>query len=281
MAKRKYAFDEAKIERFHKEGRGEGHGADYKPWLTIHDIPSSGRCTRLSGWKTGRIHHLLSDNETGLFLLFDWTDDIVDIREQFPLDRAVTQQIAEQIGIPHPLETSTQTPLVMSTDFLVDIRRGEKIITVARTVKPIDKLEELRVIEKFEIERRYWEARDVDWGIVTDADLPTACIRNIMWVHDMRSFEHVVQPAPHYWDDRIAVLLDALPTAAGMSVGNFCRWLENTRGFKTGEGLSVIRHLIATKSLLIDMDRELDMAGPVVQLSMARCETGETGRVRA
>ena len=35
MAKRRYGFDEAKIARFHKEGRGEGHGQDYLPWLTI------------------------------------------------------------------------------------------------------------------------------------------------------------------------------------------------------------------------------------------------------
>lgn len=71
MAKRRYGFDEAKIQRYFAEGRGTGNLAAYKPWLTIQDVPSSGRVSRISGWKTARIHHLLSDGETGLFLMFE------------------------------------------------------------------------------------------------------------------------------------------------------------------------------------------------------------------
>ena len=65
MAKRKYEIDEAKIERFRKEGRGIGHGKDYKPWLTIHDVPSLGRVSRIFCFKTDREHHFLSDLEAG------------------------------------------------------------------------------------------------------------------------------------------------------------------------------------------------------------------------
>ncbi|TDR80675.1 hypothetical protein [Paludibacterium purpuratum] len=102
MAKRRYDFDESKVQRYLAEGCGVGRLASYKPWLTVHDVPSSGRVSRIQGWHTGRIHHLLSDGETGLFLLFDWEDNVSDIREQFPLDRGVTRQIAVEIGVPHP-----------------------------------------------------------------------------------------------------------------------------------------------------------------------------------
>ena len=66
MASR-YGFDEAKIARFRKEGRGEGFGADYKPWLTARDVPSRGRSHRVLGVTTGRVHHLLSDIERRAF----------------------------------------------------------------------------------------------------------------------------------------------------------------------------------------------------------------------
>lgn len=68
MARRRTSFDEAKITRFLKEGRGKGRGAEYQPWLTIQDVPSSGREHRVFSRKTGRIHHLLSDREWRLSL---------------------------------------------------------------------------------------------------------------------------------------------------------------------------------------------------------------------
>lgn len=63
MGRRRTSFDEAKIARYLKEGRGAGNGAEYKPWLTTQDVPSSGREHRVFSRKTGRIHHLLSDGE--------------------------------------------------------------------------------------------------------------------------------------------------------------------------------------------------------------------------
>jgi hypothetical protein len=35
MAYRRNSVDEAKIARLCKEGRGQGHGSEYLPWLTI------------------------------------------------------------------------------------------------------------------------------------------------------------------------------------------------------------------------------------------------------
>ncbi len=128
MARSRYAFDEDKIALFYKEGRGSDRGAAYKPWLTVRDEPSSGRSHRPNGLKTGRVHHLLSDIERDLFFLFDWPESVTDIREQFPLDRQITQRIADQLGIRHPRDTGTQVPLVMTTDLLVDIERNDRSV---------------------------------------------------------------------------------------------------------------------------------------------------------
>ncbi len=53
MARRRYEFDEGKIQ---KEGRGRGRGTSYKPWLTIQDVASHGRSHRIAGISNGRVH---------------------------------------------------------------------------------------------------------------------------------------------------------------------------------------------------------------------------------
>ncbi len=46
MSKRKRT---SKVEKWIKEGRGTGIGADYLPWLKIQDVSSLGRSTRFKG----------------------------------------------------------------------------------------------------------------------------------------------------------------------------------------------------------------------------------------
>jgi hypothetical protein len=40
MAKRKRSTDLQTIEKRLNEGRGDGRGASYQPWLQIQDVPS-------------------------------------------------------------------------------------------------------------------------------------------------------------------------------------------------------------------------------------------------
>lgn len=94
MGKKRYWNSEAKNTRWIKEGRGQGVGKDYKPWLTIRDVPSDGRSHRVFGHLTQRTHHLFSDIELATFLLLQWHQSTKDIREQFPLDLNVTKTIA-------------------------------------------------------------------------------------------------------------------------------------------------------------------------------------------
>lgn len=48
-----------------KDGRGQGSGKDYKPFIQAHDnkVASEGWVTRHLGWKTQRIHHTMSSHE--------------------------------------------------------------------------------------------------------------------------------------------------------------------------------------------------------------------------
>lgn len=269
MAKRRYGIDEKKITRFQKEGRGDGHGAEYKPWLSVHDVSSHGRSARIHSYKTGREHHFLSDMETSFFLLFDWSDQITDIREQFPLDRDVTRQIAEEMGVKHPIDIHSRTDIVMTTDFLLDVASGSDRgnTLVARAVKPVNELGKKRVLEKLEIERRYWRKKGVDWALITEKELPKQRIKNLHWLREMQSFENMVAPHPDYWQDRCNRFLACLPRASNMTIKNFIYNLEESQGFAKDDGLTVLRHLAANKMISFDLDVELKMTAPIDALN--------------
>ena len=109
---------QAQIDRRLKDGRGQGQGSDYKPFIYTRDVSSLGRSHRLPGSKTRRLHHLLSDLELAIFLTLDRSPHVTDIREQFPMRVEDTVRIAEELGLPHGRYKGT--PQVLTSDFLVD-----------------------------------------------------------------------------------------------------------------------------------------------------------------
>ncbi len=147
MAKRSRSNDQQKIEKHLKKGRGEGRGATYQLWLRIQDVPSQGLASRVKGWKTGREHHLMSNLETNYFFVLDWSQSVLDIREQFPLlPLEETQEIAQQCGFVHPTDPSTQQSVVMTTDFLITLQQNLQHIEQARAIKPASDLQSQRVL---------------------------------------------------------------------------------------------------------------------------------------
>ncbi|HYH22418.1 MAG TPA: TnsA endonuclease N-terminal domain-containing protein [Azospirillum sp.] len=278
MARSRYGFTEDKIARFYKEGRGSGRGAAYKPWLTVRDVPSSGRSHRPLGLKTGRVHHLLSDIERDLFLLLDWSDAVGDIREQFPLDRSTTMRIAEEIGVPHPVDRQSKAPLVMTTDFVVDLIQEGQLLQVARAVKPAEKLDEPRTVAKLEIERRYWTDRGVDWGIVTERDIPETLVRNIENIHAWAVIDDLTQPYPGFYAEKAALIAREVSARAHVTMQRFCEEMDLRLSLDRGACLMLLRHLLVTKVLACDLSDPVD---DQVLMSRFRLAAPKTGRVSA
>lgn len=115
---------QAQIDRRLKDGRGQGQGSDYKPFIYTRDVSSLGRSHRLPGSKTRRLHHLLSDLELAIFLTLDRSPHVTDIREQFPMRVEDTVRIAEELGLPHGCYKGT--PQVLTSDFLVDFEDPQR-----------------------------------------------------------------------------------------------------------------------------------------------------------
>jgi hypothetical protein len=262
MARRRYEMTEAKIARFEREGRGRGFGADYKPWLTVHDVPSHGRRSRFLGRTTGRVHHTLSDIETAAILAFDWDDEVTDIREQFPLERDVTRRIAEAMGVRHPRDPFTQVDIVMTTDILVDhVRLGRR----AYFVKPSSLLGQRRVLEKMEIERRYWALQRVPFTVQTEREYPKDRTHNLEWLHPYHDVARHPWPWAGYWVQRGGDLLRRLAAAEpSLEIQNLIARLERPGGaFEVGEVLSIFRWLACRKIVGFDLDRRFDVRWPL------------------
>jgi len=150
---------EADIDRHIKGGFGQGEGSSYKPWVRIQDVPSIGRSRKTPGFKTGRLHHTLSDLEYYYLLLLEFSDEVVDIREQYPLFATPrARDIAAEMGIRYPKYLGTQLPLVITSDFALTVQAsGGKTRMVIRTCKYESELTDPqkgpRVIEKLELEK--------------------------------------------------------------------------------------------------------------------------------
>lgn len=170
-----------KMKKYLKENRGMGQLNEYVPWITVYDFPSKGMAVRAYGNKTNRIHHLLSNIEYAYFLLLDSEPKVVDIREQFPLfDLELAIHIANKIDVKYPTDPTTNTPHILTADFMVTMRDSDNnLIDMARTIKSTNELSKRRVCEKFEIERLYWKAKNVDWKIVTEKSFSTTLTNNL------------------------------------------------------------------------------------------------------
>ncbi|MED3782786.1 TnsA endonuclease N-terminal domain-containing protein [Heyndrickxia sporothermodurans] len=264
-----------------KEGRGQGIGVDYKPWVTIQDVPSLGRATRLKGIKIPRQFEFLSDLERNYFYLLEYSDLVIDIREQYPLlPIEETIVIADELGIKHPTNPKTGKPVEMTTDFLITVNKDQQHQHLARTLKYKDDLMEERVLEKFEIERVYWERQDIDWGIVTELEISKDMAHNIAFVHgysDLSVIEGFEEITVYEIDDMSIYFMKKL-LAEDQTVKQLVKEFERDFGMVVGCGLSLFKHLVITKAIELDLLVKLDV-NQIQQIIAVRKDFSE--RVRA
>lgn len=271
MARRKGVHN---IERWKARGYGSGYGSDYKPWLTVRSFGSRGMAHRVFGYKTGRIHHLHSNHELGCFLLLEWNNEVIDIREQFPLfPVSETQIIAEELGYRHPIQRFKrkgklkQQPAVLTSDFRVTLSDWGATPELIISVKPSAELEKRRVLEKLEIERSYWQRRSVEWQLVTEQELPQVMINNLKLILPFRDLgasaisERNVEPL-------LAEFYRYLEKS-DHSLEATCSEFEKEVGLQVGTGLTLVWHALATKYWFTNLSWPLD---PSIRIKLFRKE---------
>lgn len=203
------------------EGRGTGEKENYKPWIRCRECNSTGTCVEVSDWKHGRMMQFLSQGEYMQYLILRWNDNVIDIREQYPLDRRETIRIADDLGVQHP--STREGRVIMTTDLLVTFvddfgKEKYKAYTVkanrSDVFGDISKKTVQRCVEKMQIEKHYWNSKGVEFHIVFKDSMNEVLASNI----------------------RLAVQKYVLPE----------RFTER----------ELFCHLVATKEILVDMEDE-------------------------
>lgn len=252
---------EATMAKLIKEGRGEGRGKDYKPWLTVRDVPSRGLSTRDKGWTTGRVHHVLSNLELEYFYTLDWNADVTDIREQYPLPIDETLEIANRLGIKHPFVKRYNEYAVMTTDFLIDSVLIDSPVLLARSIKPGSDLLSKRTLEKIMIEQLYWKERGVDFKVVTEKQIQRNLAWNVSFIHSAKALTDPLVSPQLLW-----VIEQKLFSMVQQKHDSYAKVaLENDKalGLEGGTSLMVIKHLIANRIWEADMSKKLDPGYPL------------------
>ena len=257
MSKRKYDLTLKKLENRFKEKRGTGSGSKYIPWVNIHDFPSCGRSTRLLGIKTNRIHHFLSDLEESFFYLCEWDDRIIDIREKFPLDRAVTFELAENFNIKHPM-TSDKAINVITVDFLLTYKSTSSLNgkSVAVDVIPSKQLDRKSVIELLELKRRYWSNDNTPYYIFTEKEINKVVIENIKWIHQF--YNYITPENFQEFEPAIEDLLIGLNNES-LIISELLDSIDLNYSFDKGTTLSIFKSMLCHKSILFDLTKKVSL----------------------
>lgn len=261
MSKRKRATSLKTIERRIKEGRGKGEFSNYKPWLTIHDVPSHGVVTRIRGWKSGRLHHLFSENyELAHFYQMEWESKVIDIREQYPLlPLEKTLFIAEKLGIKHPRDPKTQYPIVMTTDMLLTVKNGSDCRFIAHTIKPISKLNK-RVIEKFQIEKEYFKDLGIEWALITENEINYELVKNMEWIHSARFIDDLNEPITYDLIMEVQPMLYSELIKGDKPLAKVTLEMDIKLGLPKGTCIQIVRYLIANRFWEVDMTKKIQPA---------------------
>ena len=203
--------DETKL----KERRGQGEGANYRPWINASEFSSNGTACKFVDWKHGRTIQLLSQGELHLYCQLRWNDQVIDIREQFPLNLQKTVEIADNLHVRHPKNKHTH----MTTDFLVTMADGRYVAYSYKSNRHLvygNSSESLRTREKLEIEKNYWNSLGINWNLIFPDDIDHVLVRNIINVVPYYDCSH------------------------------------------TFDQISMVKHLIAQKKLIVDMHKVID-----------------------
>lgn len=266
MARRRKLETLADYQRALKKKFGLGEGCEYMPWLRVQDVSSRGSSAKIDGIKLNRTHHTLSEHESSFFYLAEFSDSVVDIREQFPLlPLDLSIKIAQTLGVGHPINAQSKDKeiSVMTTDFLLTRTDGSNTWYEAVSVKPAVELKDKRTAEKLDIERVWWQLQGVPFHLFVMTEQNKIQSRNIQWFtsscrHGARFSEQLMERAK------------ALIHSETVLIEELCNTFVRELGVEHDEALVLFKVLLATKQIAVNLDKPIADTGIVDVLQVSR-----------
>lgn len=156
-----------------RDKRGQGTGANYKPWIYVREMKSEGTSSEPIDWTNGRTMQLLSQGEKYLWYYLRWNDSVKNIYEQYPLDIDKTNDIAIKLGI-KPMQNGKKH---MTTDLYVEYQDGHFEAFSVKDSRQI--LDDERTVELQFVEMQYWEQLGIPWHLTYKEDYDAVYVQNL------------------------------------------------------------------------------------------------------
>lgn len=255
MAGRRKLQTTEDFKRALKNRYGLGERDSYKPWIRVQDVASQGNSAKIQGLKAKREHHTLSEHESCFFYLAEFSDSVIDIREQFPLlPLDLSVKISSVLGVKHPIVPGTKTLNVMTTDFLLTCSDGFKTWYEAISVKPENKINDKRAAEKLDIERVWWELQGVPFHIFTMTEMNKIQSRNVQWATSP------IRQGKKF-DDELLLAALKFVTEGLVFVESLCNVFVEKLSVEHDDALVLLKALVARKLVLIELNNSITDTG--------------------
>ncbi|HHX8651133.1 TPA: TnsA endonuclease N-terminal domain-containing protein [Vibrio diabolicus] len=257
MAGRRKLDSLSDFQRALKQKYGLGVRETYKPWLRVQDVSSYGHSAKIQGIKTGRVHHTLSEHESSFFYLAEFSDTIIDIREQFPLiPLDLSTKIAQLLGVDHPVIAYSKPKEwnVITTDFLLTRSDGVKQWYEAVSVKPAANLVNKRTAEKLDIERVWWQLLGIPFHIYVMSEDNQIQSKNIQW------FTSPLRQGCQYPRAMTHKARSLVGTGTYL-VEDVCKEFIEALDIDSDESLMLLKILLATKQVTVDLNNPIEETG--------------------
>ncbi len=149
---------------------GTGDKENYRPFIEVGEFGSLGTAACVVDYKTGRSVHLLSQAEIIAWYLLRWEDNVIDIKEQYPLNIKETLKIAEDYGVKHPFKNDE--PIILTTDLYVISNTGNLAVSIKASKNNLN-------YNNLFIEKKYWENHSVHWKLISKEEFNIIRYKNI------------------------------------------------------------------------------------------------------
>jgi hypothetical protein len=118
----------------------------------------------------------------------------------------------------------------------------------------------------------------VDWGIVTEREIPNAIVENVKWLHP---YYRITDLEPLTQADIIRIARMLLPEIARASdaLANAAAACDDRLGLNPGVSLSVVRYLLANRRWHVDMSKRINPSSPLQLLGEPLIDLQDIGAV--
>jgi hypothetical protein len=188
-----------------------------------------------------------------VFLDLDWQEDVLDIREQYPLDRRLTRLVAFELGTKHPQDKKSKAHTVLTTDFLVTVRSDDGPTLVAVRITTTRRLQAAAHLTRLELERRVWAHKGVGFQLRTERETCDIRALNLMFLHEFHDADRRPTGGKS-WPMCASLFIGMLEVESPETLlCDFVRKVERAGELQAGEGISALRYVASHRLVHFDL----------------------------